>query len=59
MRIHRQVFDRWLLTFKQHTYNIHTNAPFSTVMAVLPHKAKLLQPLMRQLTKKEDIDLRT
>ena len=58
MRIHKQIFDRWLLTFKPHTYNLHTAMPFSMVMAVLPHKAKLVQPLMRQLTKKENFDLR-
>lgn len=57
MRIHEQLFNRLLLTFKLHTYVIHTYAPFPSVLAVLPHKAKIIQPLLNQLSKKTDFEL--
>ena len=57
MRI-QQIFDRWLLILKPHTYSIHTTAPFTSVMAVMPHKAKLIQPFINQLKKKTDFDLK-
>lgn len=59
MQVHKQFFDRWLLTFKPHTYTLHTQAPFSSILAILPHKAKLVQPLMKQLQKKADFDFQS
>lgn len=53
----KQLIERLACLFKDTSYFLSTSSPFSSVLLPLPHKLHLLQPFLKQLSKKADFDL--